>query len=247
MAARVRRFFVDADVDQVDEGFEQLFHLHDELLVRERDGRLRRQRLDEALVGVGERADLVRVPVLRVDQLEHADQLPLVVRHRHGQDRLGPVAERLVERTHAREIEDVGLVHVGDVHGLVEVGRIGRHRGQVLVAVLVVQRDRRQVDRVAAGTALVEFQRVVQRNVEAQAALVAARAVQRAAVRVRHALGDLQDAVEEGSDIVAVAEGDADLREQVEPLYDIGRGELLHDRLCLAEIRRAMNAIILPD
>ena len=51
VAARIGRLFIDADVDQVDERFEQIFELHDQLLVGDGDRRLRRQRLDEALVG----------------------------------------------------------------------------------------------------------------------------------------------------------------------------------------------------
>jgi len=55
MAARVRRLFIDADIDQVDQRFQQLFQLAQQQLIGQRHRRLRRQRLDKALVGGGKR------------------------------------------------------------------------------------------------------------------------------------------------------------------------------------------------
>ena len=228
VTAGVRRFFVDADVDQVDQGFEQAFELLDQLLVGQRHRGLGRQGFDEALVGLGEGADRAALAVLGIDQLEHAHQLALVVGHRHRQEGLRVVAEGRVEGAHAGEIEDVRLVHVLDVDRLVEVGRVGRHRGQVLVAVGVVQRHRLDVDRLAAHPALVDLEAVVDRNVEAQVLAVLARAVQGAAIGVGHLLGHAQDAVEQRGGVAVAAERDADLGKLVQALRDLGRVQLFH-------------------
>lgn len=83
VAPGVRRLFVDADVDQVDQRLEQFLELADQALVRQRHGRLRGQRLDETLVGRREGADGAGLGVDGVDQLQHTDQLAFVVAHRH--------------------------------------------------------------------------------------------------------------------------------------------------------------------
>ncbi|MNT75402.1 hypothetical protein D3C72_2142930 [compost metagenome] len=97
MAAGVGRLFVNGQVDEVHERFEEAFELRDEQPVGQRNGRLRCQRLGQALVGLGERGDLAGLPVPRVDELQHADQFVVVVLHRHGQKRLRAVPRARIE------------------------------------------------------------------------------------------------------------------------------------------------------
>jgi len=62
--------------------------LRDEQPVGERNGRLRGQRLGQALVGLREGDDLARVRVACIDELQHADEFEVVVLHRHREERL---------------------------------------------------------------------------------------------------------------------------------------------------------------
>jgi hypothetical protein len=231
---RVRRLFIDADVDQVDQRLEQLLELQHQLLVGDGHRRLRRQGFDETLVGGRKGADLAAA-VERVDQLEHADQLSLMVVHRHRQERLRVVAEGRVELAHARKIEALFGIHVFNVDRLAPVGRIRGHRTEVRLARFVVQRHRLDVDRVAAGAALVDAQAVIDRDVEAQADAARARTVQGAAVGMGHGLGHLEDAVEQRRNVRAAAERDTDLDQQVEPLCDLCMTQRVH---CVRQPRK---------
>src|SRR5258708_33818298 len=83
--AGVGRLLVDGLVEQADEGLKEVLELDDELPVGERNGRLRGERLGEALVGLAERDNDARSAGLGVEELEEADRLVLVVLHWNGE------------------------------------------------------------------------------------------------------------------------------------------------------------------
>jgi len=88
VAAGVGRLFVDGEVDQPDEGFEQHFQLLHQLPVAERHGSLRGERFGQPLVGRRKGDDLAGDRVEGIDQLQHPDHLTLVILHRYGQEGL---------------------------------------------------------------------------------------------------------------------------------------------------------------
>lgn len=134
-----------------------------------------------------------------------------------------------VEADHAGEVEDVGLVHVLDVDGLAEMGRVGRHRRQVLVAAGVEQRNAGRADRIAVDAALADTERVVPQDMEVERPLVGAGAVQGAAVGIGHAFGDDQYALEQSVGIVGAAQLHAEFGQLVEALGNLRLIQLLHD------------------
>ena len=229
MASRVRRLFIDADIDQVDQRFEQLFQLRDQQLIRQRHGRLRGQRLDEALVGGGKGAHLARLAILGIDQLQHADQVALVVAHRHRQDRLRVVAVVAVELAHAGKIEGLVAVDVGDIHAAAHVRRIRGHRRQVGLVRAVEQGHARQ----AHVGALRDAQAVVDADVERQLAALARGPVQGGAIGAAHAFCQQHDALQQRADVVplaaqAVAERDTEFGQLLQSVGDFLRVQLRH-------------------
>ena len=87
-------------------------------LVVERDARLRRERLDDALMLLGERHDARRCRgIPRVQELQHADDAALAVDERDRQEGLRAIVVLRVERLGPGEVEPRGVVGVRDVHG----------------------------------------------------------------------------------------------------------------------------------
>mgnify|MGYP003378716587 CR=1 FL=1 len=86
MLSGIGRLVVDCRVDEPDEGFEEDFELVQQLPVGQRDGGLRGERLGEALVRFGKRHDDIVLRHAGIDQLQHADDLALVVLHRHREE-----------------------------------------------------------------------------------------------------------------------------------------------------------------
>ena len=116
MPAGIGRFFVNGDVDQGDERLEQTLQLYDQLPVGQRHRRLRRQRLGQPLIGGREFAHRATVRIERIDQLQDAGDLVLVIFERHGKERLRTVARRLIKAARPGKIEALRDIGVGDIH-----------------------------------------------------------------------------------------------------------------------------------
>lgn len=86
-----------------------------QLPVGQRDGGLRGERLGQTLIRLGKRNDDIVLRHPGIDQLQHADDLALVVAHRHGEERLRAVTGALVELARSGKIEAPGDIGVGDV------------------------------------------------------------------------------------------------------------------------------------
>ena len=156
MPAGVGRLFVNRqvdEVDEVDERFKQPLQLGDEQAVGERDGCLGCQRFGQALVGLREGNDGARLRVARVDELQHTDQLPVVVLHRHRQEGLRAVTRSLVKGPRARKVEALGAVGIGNVHRAVVNGRMGGYQRIIGRAIGRAQGQQRQLHRFARGAA----------------------------------------------------------------------------------------------
>ncbi len=180
----------------LDEALEDQLDLPVQPRVLEGDGRLTGERADEPDLAVGIREDpaaggwLVGDPrrrlALTVDELEHADHLVAVVEHRHDEDRLGAVAEALVEaavervrrliRQHVRVLEHQRLAVHGGVAG--KARRVEREREP---------HDRQIRQRVVRG----------QREAELRRAVAALDEVDAAGVALREPLRLLEDADEQ--------------------------------------------------
>ena len=208
MAPRVGRLLVDRGVDELDERFEQLLELVDERPVGKRYGRLRRERLREAPVGLREHGDLAGLRHHAVDELQHADDLALVVLHRHREEGPRPVARPPVELPRAGEVEPGFGVGVGDVDGALVDRRVRRHHRIVRLAVLV-QLDRIEGNRVARCPAEGDAQRPVPHDREAQLRALLDQ-VERPAVGARDRLRRDQDVLQQAVEVSFPGKGGAD-------------------------------------
>ena len=220
VSARVWALLVDRGVDELDQRLEQDLQLLDQQAVGERDRRLRGERLGEALVFLPERHDPPRGGVGGVEQLQHADDVALVVLHRHREERGRPVAGALVEVARAGEIEPFLGVGVGHVHGLVRERRVRRDHRVVRLAVAVVQRDGVERHGVAGAAAHRDGQAVGAHDLELQ--LVAHQPVERAAVGPRQVFRRDQDRLQQLVDVALLRERDADGVEVLELGEEMG-------------------------
>jgi hypothetical protein len=166
MSAGVRRLVVDRGVHQADEGFEQIFQVVDQQAVGERDRRLGCERFSQVLVGVGECDHFAAPRVLGIDQLQHADDLPFMILHRHGEERPGAIAGLLVKILCTCEVEALLGVGVGDVDRPVMVHRVGGHHGVDRLAGLVEEIDRVERNLDAGGAPHRDAERVVADDLE---------------------------------------------------------------------------------
>jgi hypothetical protein len=224
MPAGVGGFLVDSGVDQLDEGLEQGLELDDERPVGEGNRRLRRERFGEPLVRGRERHDLAGDKVMAVDELQHADDLALVILHRHREERFRAVTRLLVEAAGAREVEALLGVGVGDVHRrAVDRGVCGDHR--VVRLAVPVELDRKERDRVAGRAAERDVQRAGAYDLEVELArvLVTLDQVQRAAVGAGDGLGRDEDLLEQRVEVLLERQRRADLVQLVEPAEQIVR------------------------
>ena len=194
MAAGIGRFFVDRHVDEVDEGLEQGFQLGDQQPVGQCHGRLRGQRLGQPEITVGESEHLA-VFAGGVDQLQYADDLVLVVLHRHGEEGLRTIARGLIELAGTREIKTFGRVSIGYIDRLGMDGAVGRHHRVVRRAVVAVERQIGKFgrDRFAAGAAEGNLQRVGAHDLEMKMAGVIRDPIKRAAISVSDRFRGEQD------------------------------------------------------
>jgi hypothetical protein len=90
MASRVRRLFVDADIDQVDQRFEQFFQLRDQQLIRQRHAACAASASMKRW-SVGEKRGLAVSPSLALISCSTPTS-PFVVAHGHRQEGLRVVA-----------------------------------------------------------------------------------------------------------------------------------------------------------
>ena len=128
VAAGVGRLFVDGQVDEVHEGLEQALQLRDQEPIAQRDRRLRGQRLGQAAVLLRKSAHGARGRVYGIDQLQHADQLTVVVAQRHGEKGARAVARAQVKGPGAGKVELGTVIGIGNAHGMVVHGRMHGHQ-----------------------------------------------------------------------------------------------------------------------
>ncbi len=211
--AGVGRLLVDGLVEQADEGLKEVLELDDELPVGERNGRLRGERLGEALVGLAERDNDARSAVLGVDELEDADDLVLVVLHRHREEGLRMIAHMAVEGLGTGEVEALLLVGVGDGDRAIPQHGVGDdHRG-VFASAGIAKLDGRIGDLHAGGAAHGDAQRIGADDLEGQRVLAGGAAVKRAAIRVGDFFGRDEDLLEQPVEVFLLRKRDADLVE----------------------------------
>ena len=153
MSAGVRRFFVNGQVDHIDEGFKQFLKLRHQQPVTQGDRCLRGQGLGQTLIGQGKRHHLLAAGCLRIDELQHADHLTLVILHGHRQERLGAIASTLIKATRPGKIEIRFAVGVGDIDRLHVNRRIACHQRVIRSACRIVQRQIRKADGAARSPA----------------------------------------------------------------------------------------------
>ena len=208
--AGIGRFGVDRAGKHAQERAEQVFLRLDQHLVVERDGRLTGQRLDQRHDFGRERHGLaVRGP--RIDQLQHADHLGVVVLQRHGQEGLRAVAGPAVERARAAEVEARGVIGVGQVDRIAGDRGLSDDIAVVWRAVRLAQRHRRERDRRPGGAAERDAHRVVAHDREAQRAAVLADQIERPAIGVGQLLGADQDRLQQAVVVALCRQRDAEL------------------------------------
>ena len=115
---------VDGGGDGLHEGVQQGLEPVDELGVGQGHGGLGGQGAHGLQPLLGEAHHLPGVLVLGVQELQHADDLVLVVLHGHDQHGLGAVARGLVVAARAGEVEALRAVHVVDVDVLAGQGHM---------------------------------------------------------------------------------------------------------------------------
>lgn len=218
VAAGVGRFLVQRGVDQLDQGFEQLGHLLEQAAVVERNRRLRRERFDQFLVGVGEHTH-AGVRAAGVDQLQHADHFADVVLHRHRQEGLRAVSGAGVESPRTGKIEARLAVGIAHVDGVAGQRRVRHHQRVVGAAVRVMQGYLRQVDGLARAAALVQPEGQVAQQVEGQTIL--ADAIEGHAVGLGEGARRFDDALHQAVEVAGRGQGLADLVERLEADADL--------------------------
>jgi len=132
MSAGVRRLVVDGCGDELDERLEEPSMLANEPFLSEHGRGLGGERQDELLVGLAKGKHGAVIGRQRVDQLDHADDLVLVVAKGNRQKGLRAVPRPRVEGPRAGEIElrrVIGVGHVDDLaceHGMCSYRLVAR-------------------------------------------------------------------------------------------------------------------------
>ena len=210
MPAGIARLGVDGAGKDLEERAEQVPLRLDQHLVVERHRGLAGERLDQRHNLSWER-DGVPFGGSRVDQLQHANHLAIVVLERDAQKGLRAIAGPLVEGTRAAEVETRRVIGIGQVDRL---AGYRRRRDDVLVvrrAVRVAQRDRRVRDRRPGGAAQGDPHRVVAHDHEAQLAASLADEVEGPAIGIGQFLGAEQDLLQEAVVVVLRRQCDTEL------------------------------------
>ena len=200
MTAGIGRLFIDRRIHDVDERFEQLFQLQNEIAVGQGNGGLRSQALGQALVGIGKFGDLAGQRLDPVEQLQHPDDLVLVIAHRNGEEGGRAIPGFLVKISCAGKVETVGRISIRDIHRIAGQRRIGGDHRSVGLVDFVIQLDRIKGNRIAAGSAKRDLKRIVEHDFELQSFPVD-QAIQGATVGIGNTFGGKQDLFEQGIDI----------------------------------------------
>ena len=221
VTAGVGRLIVYRGIDELDEGLEQFFQLSDKVTVGQCDGRLRGERFQQLPVVCRERDDRAAFPILRVDELQHADDFIFVVAHRHGQKRLGTITGLGVEFFGAGKIVALRRISIGNIHRLAAERRMAHHHGMIGIARLIVKLDRIEADRHAAGAAHRSLKRIVAQNLKAQYSLFRLMQIQRAGIGMGDALCRYQNGFQQTVEIALLRQRDADLIELFEAMQGV--------------------------
>ena len=193
------------------------------------DCRLRSERLEQLLIVRRERDYRAAIPILRVDELQNADDFILMVAHRHGQEGLGTIAGLGVEFFGAGKIVALRRISIGNIHCLTAERRMAHHHGVIWIARLVVKLDRRKGNRHAAGSAhrphrrILFSQRIVAQDFKAQHPLFRFMQIERAGIRIRDALGSDQNGFQQTIEIALLRQRYANLVELFEAMQKIIR------------------------
>jgi len=138
---RYRGFFVDRDIDEFDEGFEQSFQLLHQLAIGERHRRLGRQGFRQTLIASGKNAHRTARSVHGIDELQHGNHLALMIFHGDGQERSGAVAGTFIKAAGAGKIKTLHIISIGDIDGAGMQGGIGGDHAVVGLARCGVKRQ----------------------------------------------------------------------------------------------------------
>ena len=203
-----------------------MLQLIDQQAIGQRHRGLRGERLDQALVGLGKHLRRSIVRVEGVDQLQDADDLVLVVLHRHRQERARTVAGHFVELARTGKIEALRRVGIGDIHRFRFENGVGGNERRIGRAIIAKQRQitKSTACRLAASAPQRQTERVRAHDLEVQGFLVFADTIKRAAVGMRDRLGGEQDVLEQAVDITLVRERGADLVELLEARQQVVQG-----------------------
>ena len=202
VSAGVGGLVVDRRVNQSNERLEQLLELIDQKAVRECHGGLGCQGFGEPLVGFGKRHGYAGLAVPGVDQLQHADDLVLVVLHRYGQKRLRAIPGLAVEVLGATEIETVRRIGVDYVDGLGMQDAIRNNHRVVWATLLVMEPHRIERHLYSGGAAHGNVQGVGAQDFEMNNFLLRIDAIERPAVGIGDLFCRHQNGLEQAGSIL---------------------------------------------